>query len=133
MTKRNLVAMTALLLGAVGAWPALAGGDCSQARTQTELNACVGDDYAKADRTLNMLYDRLMKRLEGEDHARLRDAERAWIGFRDKHCAFVGGPSEGGTAHPMVVGSCLAELTAARAGELLYQLTCEEGDLSCVR
>ena len=106
---------------------------CAGARTQAEMTRCVGDDYKLADQTLNIVYDRLMKRLDRDDRTRLRDAQRAWLSFRDKHCAFVGAGSEGGSIQSMIVAGCLSEVTTSRAGQLAEQLYCPEGDMSCVR
>lgn len=110
-----------------------AATDCTQAQTQSDMNACAGDGFAQADARLNTLYHQLAKRLAPDDLERLRAAERAWIAYRDSHCAFVGGPSEDGSIHAMIVGTCMADLTAARADEIQRHLDCPEGDLSCVR
>lgn len=130
---RRTTIILAFLLAPAGMHPAVAATDCTRAATQTELNACVGDDLGRADATLNALYQTLMKRISGDDRTRLRDAQRAWVAFRDKHCAFIGGPSAGGSMQPMVIAGCMAELTAERSGQFLQQLHCEEGDPACVR
>lgn len=107
--------------------------DCSRETTQAGLNACVAGDAKLADQALNHAYQRLSAGLSGESRGLLRDAERAWIHFRDKHCAFVGSGTEGGSVQAMVISDCIAETTNARAMQLLDQLYCAEGDMSCAR
>ncbi|TIP39744.1 MAG: DUF1311 domain-containing protein, partial [Mesorhizobium sp.] len=63
---------------------------------------------------------------------RLRDAQRAWIPFRDKECAFRTQPYADGSVYSTLVETCKAELTKARLAQLQHQLQCPEGDLSCV-
>lgn len=41
-----------------------------------------------ADEHLNQTYQALMKRLSVADQKALRAAQRAWIDFRDRDCAF---------------------------------------------
>lgn len=48
----------------------------------------------------------------------LRDAQRAWIAYRDKACAAYGYLARGGTMEPMLIYQCNAELTAQRTDEL---------------
>ncbi|HEY0275912.1 MAG TPA: lysozyme inhibitor LprI family protein [Paenirhodobacter sp.] len=119
-----------LIMAGLGA-PVAQAADCASAQTQADLNICVGEDYQLADRTLNAVYARLMKRLDPRARGLLRDAQRAWIPFRDKHCAFVGSGTEGGSIQGMVIAGCLTELTTARAGQIIAQLSCAEGDVSC--
>ena len=62
----------------------------------------------------------------------LKDAERAWIAYRDKECAWEIGPQEdGGSIWPMAMDNCLQEKTDARIRELKSQLECVEGDVAC--
>ena len=52
----------------------------------------------------------------------LRDAQRAWITFRDKTCEAEGFAMRGGTAEPIVVGFCLTRVTRERIGHLYGML-----------
>ncbi|RUW68199.1 lysozyme inhibitor LprI family protein, partial [Mesorhizobium sp. M1E.F.Ca.ET.063.01.1.1] len=65
-----------------------AAADCAAAKTQAELATCTAKDAASADTALNAVYKGLSGRLAPADQQRLRDAQRAWIPFRDKECAF---------------------------------------------
>lgn len=105
----------------------------AQAQSQMELNQQAGTTLQDADRQLNAAYTKLRTRLGPESRARLQAAEEAWIRFRDRECAFIGGPTTGGSIHGMIVAQCQARLTLARVKDLEAQLNCPEGDLSCVR
>ena len=48
----------------------------------------------------------------------LRDAQRAWIPYRDKACAAYGYLARGGTLEPQLIYSCRADLTRSRVSEL---------------
>lgn len=106
--------------------------DCSSAPNTMALNACTKAEQDAADRLLNERYKTLMARLGAEDQARLREAQRAWIGFRDRQCAFETAPYANGSIYPVVVASCLTGLTQARTATLDHYLDCPSGDTSCV-
>ncbi|MCG2839704.1 lysozyme inhibitor LprI family protein [Sandaracinobacter sp. RS1-74] len=122
--------MALALLLAIPAAPALAA-DCADSKTQAAMNACIKGDFASADKTLNTLYQRLLKKLEPEDAKLLQAAQRSWISFRDKHCAFVANPNSGGSIYPTVFASCAASVTTTRAAQLRGRLYCQEGDMGC--
>ena len=50
----------------------------------------------------------------------LRDAQRAWIPFRDKACAAESNLARGGTMQSMLVSSCMERLTRQRTEDLRY-------------
>ena len=119
-----------LLIGVLTPVAALAQGttDCKDPQTQTEMTICAGLDYKAADAELNQAYKaaiRSMKemdaglpaRLAGAEKA-LREAQRAWIPYRDKACKAHGYMARGGTMESMIVGQCLADLTRKRTQEL---------------
>ncbi|RTM11220.1 MAG: DUF1311 domain-containing protein [Hyphomicrobiales bacterium] len=106
--------------------------DCGSAKTQAELATCTAKDAASADAALNAVYKALSGRLGHADLERLREAQRAWIPFRDKECAFRTQPYADGSVYPSLVGVCKEELTKTRLAQLQHQLQCPEGDLSCV-
>jgi uncharacterized protein YecT (DUF1311 family) len=92
--------------------------DCGSLRTQTEMNACAAEDYRVADAELNRVYGELRARLDPRRRQVLVVAERAWLRYRDAHCAFAGSEVEGGSMQPLVVASCRAAATRARTAEL---------------
>jgi uncharacterized protein YecT (DUF1311 family) len=90
--------------------------DCGKFTTQMDLNKCARDNLDSADRALNGAYQALMaKQDDVASKQRLRGAQRAWIAFRDRQCAFEVGPQEtGGSIWPMELYGCLEGLTATR-------------------
>jgi uncharacterized protein YecT (DUF1311 family) len=90
---------------------------CSGKGSQMEEDACNLKAYEAADRTLNAQYRRLMAALDKLPRCRerLREAQRAWIRFRDEHCRY-----EGATGYKGRTTECLVEMTAQRAGYLKH-------------
>ena len=79
---------------------------------------CTWKELAYQDRRLNRYYKRAMKRLEPEERARLRKAQRAWITFRDLECDFEGWEMRGGSGEPLLIGGCRLDMTRKRADAL---------------
>lgn len=102
--------------------------DCDTAMTQSEMNACAAQDFAMADDDLNHAYGAARSAMQELDLAldsdlrgaeiTLRDAQRAWITFRDKACAAEGFQMRGGSAEPLLVYGCMSRLTSQRARDL---------------
>ncbi|SLN29815.1 hypothetical protein AQS8620_00916 [Aquimixticola soesokkakensis] len=102
--------------------------DCSDPDTQMELTFCAQQDWQAADAALNDMYKRAMVVLsqidesEGADQpyamTYLRDAQRAWITFRDNACAAEGYRAHGGSMEPMLIYGCRARLTEQRVQDL---------------
>jgi uncharacterized protein YecT (DUF1311 family) len=109
-----------------------ADNDCDQSDTsQTGMNRCAAKDADVADAELNQVYRQLGNKSEAHEKELLRDAERAWVAFRDKECAYENIADEGGSIYPMSVANCLAEKTRARTKELKNLLACATDDKSC--
>lgn len=133
-----ILAAAALVLsqdGGVGAQnaPLYPVTDCSHLKTQMELNECAGANDQAADAALNKLYRQLMtEETDAASKQRLIEAERAWIAYRDKECAYQVGPQqEGGSIWPMEMSNCLEELTAARIRQLAKLRGCTAGVSAC--
>ncbi len=112
--------------------------------SQRQLEDCAASLYKEADVHLNKVYRKLVqymtddltraqkrgdqKEIEFEETAiaSLREAERAWISYRDIQCKAAAQQYEGGTAAPMIYSQCLTTLTEHRIADLksIY----EEGD-----
>jgi uncharacterized protein YecT (DUF1311 family) len=99
----------------------VATADCSNAATQTELDACAKSVYESADAKLNDTYQKLASSLNEGDRQLLTDAELAWIEFRDQNCDFEQSLFEGGSVQPTVYYSCLERMTKARTQQLESQ------------
>jgi uncharacterized protein YecT (DUF1311 family) len=90
-----------------------------------------GAAFQTADKALNVAYKTLSRRLQGDELAKLKTTQRAWLAFRDAECAFQTQWTEGGSIQPQLLAGCLAELTTQRVTQLEYYLNCQEGDLTC--
>ena len=119
-----IVLTLTLLLGTVStmAQKPKKTGPCANPQTQAEMNICAGEDYKAADAALNSAYQKLVATLSDEEKAQLKEAENAWIKYRDLHCDFVGDQYKGGSMRPMIVGHCLADVTRARTTEIKNQI-----------
>jgi uncharacterized protein YecT (DUF1311 family) len=110
------VSLTALAISAcLGlAGPARAATDCDNATNQQAMNECAADAYKREDARLNKLYKDVLALSDKTDVARLKQAQVAWIKFRDLHCNYEEGRYEGGTMAPLVGFTCLRDLTRQR-------------------
>jgi uncharacterized protein YecT (DUF1311 family) len=67
--------------------------DC--AGTGAEMAQCAGDASRRTDKRLNEVYQAVLSKIESAKiKARLRDAQRAWISFRDRSCLYENGTQE---------------------------------------
>lgn len=106
---------------------------CAGLATQAALNECAGREYKKNDDLLNEVYRQLHAKLrDPQQRNMLEQAERAWIAYRDRQCAFQSSGSAGGSIHPMIEADCRNEKTVVHLAELRRQLNCQEADPSCV-
>lgn len=126
--KTLLISLSLLALAPL----ASAATDCDNAMDQATMNECAGQQYAASDKRLNQVYNDYRKRLDAKQKDGLKNAQQAWLKYRDLHCKFEASSVEGGSAYGMVFNGCLATVTDARMKELQAMSTCEEGDLSCV-
>lgn len=112
--------------------------NCANPQAQQEMNYCAAQDAERADAELNTVYrtaiadaqaaDREYAQMDpggaaahrGEpgEEATLREAQRAWVAFRDAHCRMQSFEARGGSMQPMLDGGCRATLTRARTAEL---------------
>lgn len=108
--------------------------NCADPQTQSEMNACAQIDFERADAALNAEYRRAIAharasdreesghRIEGDDRpgdeATLREAQRAWVAFRDAHCRLEGYEARGGSMESMIYDGCRAAVTRARIAQL---------------
>src|SRR5437870_1768229 len=95
---------------------------CAKAQSQAEMNDCWGREYRAADTVLNQVYRQLVSMLDDEEKSQLKEAETAWLKYRDLDCDFVSDQYKGGTIRPMIHGLCLADVTKNRTTELKNQI-----------
>ena len=96
------------------------------------MNRCAALDFERADAELNRLWrdviagaresdlelDRDFDRRPTNEET-LRQAQRAWVAFRDAHCAWEGfEEARGGSMEAMIYQSCRARLTRERIAQL---------------
>ncbi|MFN5997917.1 MAG: lysozyme inhibitor LprI family protein [Paracoccaceae bacterium] len=111
--------------------------DCANAMAQVDLNTCAYQDWEAADARLNAAYKRAIALLEDWDAnlpaderggaKALREAQRAWITFRDKACEAEGYAFKGGSAEPLLVYGCMRLLTEERAAHLTSMVEAYSG------
>lgn len=104
---------------------------CADPQSQAEMNLCATLDFERADTELNRLWSRVIAdervndrepylardgRPSGE--AVLRQAQRAWITFRDAHCTHEGYEARGGSLETLIYQGCRARLTRERIAQL---------------
>ena len=123
-----MILATLLALAAAAQDPEI---DCDNAMAQFELNACAYKEYERADAAMNAQWKVTaahMKEIDA-DFDRSQDnrpgyfdtllaAQRAWLTYRDQHCASEGYTMRGGSAEPMVISECQTQLTEARTKQL---------------
>ncbi|MBV2361698.1 DUF1311 domain-containing protein [Thalassococcus sp. CAU 1522] len=108
-------ACSVLVFLLAGAAQAACPGD-----TQIEMNTCAAEEYRRADAALNAAWKPAKAFADGAGiGAKLLDAQRKWIAFRDAACLAEAGLYEGGSIRPLVLNSCLTRLTRQRTEDLL--------------
>jgi uncharacterized protein YecT (DUF1311 family) len=126
--KTGSVAAFAVFLMSMGGAAAQQNIDCGYPLNQREMTYCAEQGWHEADADLNAVYKDAMAKmremdgyldasLKGAADA-LKDAQRAWIPYRDKACKSYGFQARGGTMEPMLIYGCLATMTRARIEEL---------------
>ncbi|MDQ7968076.1 MAG: lysozyme inhibitor LprI family protein [Oxalicibacterium faecigallinarum] len=100
--------------------------DCN--KTQLSMNICASHRYAEADKALNQQYRVTMNSKDVNGKQRLRNAQRAWVQFRDKDClASIGPRDASGSIWPLLQYTCLADHTEQRIESLKLQACGLEG------
>lgn len=86
-----------------------------------DIHNCTGAEEARWDDRLNEAYKAVMDsdRFSDNSKSELRDAQRAWIAYREKVCQADGDLlAEGGTAATLIAAGCALSMTAQRTLEL---------------
>ncbi len=100
---------------------------CQDMVTQADMTDCAWQDFRQADAELNAQWKLTAAAMKARglydddrpgDFDTLLAAQRAWLTYRDEHCRGEGFLMRGGSAEPMLVGSCKAELTRQRTRQL---------------
>ena len=106
--------------------------DCGNPITQLEMNRCAWLEFEEADKALNGQWAKTSAVMKERDadygdlyqdgrpgyFAVLLEGQRAWLKYRQGHCAAEGYEARGGSMEPMLVSGCMARLTKLRTQEL---------------
>ena len=104
--------------------------DCAEPMTQQAMNYCAGLEYDEADKALNAQWRETAAEMRRLDAASTPDdgrpgyfeqllaAQRAWLIYRDAHCASEGYYARGGSLEPLLVATCKTKVTRARTLQL---------------
>ncbi len=91
---------------------------CDPNQPQSALTQCHAERLEGWDRLLNEVYQRVIGTLDTEGEENLREAQRAWITYRDLTCRMERARYEGGSIAPMIELTCLTRLTERRTRDL---------------
>ncbi|RAK52581.1 lysozyme inhibitor LprI family protein [Phenylobacterium deserti] len=92
----------------------LNSGEAAQGVTSA-MAECLGAEFERQDGRLNRAYQAAMAAQDEAGKAQLRQAQRAWIRFRDQSCREG---ATGGTIDRLNGPSCMADRSRERADEL---------------
>jgi uncharacterized protein YecT (DUF1311 family) len=100
---------------------------------QQPMNQCAYRDFLIADQELNVQWKITAEAIKARDtdfavyaesdnrpgwFESLREAQRAWLRYRDAHCRVDGYTARGGSMEPMLVSFCKTHLTRQRTEQL---------------
>jgi uncharacterized protein YecT (DUF1311 family) len=104
--------------------------------SQLQMDRCADSEYKNADAHLNTVYRKAMHymtddlaraqktgdqeqmKYEQRALASLKEAERAWVSYRDIQCKAAAQQYEGGSMAPMIFSQCLTDITEHRTADL---------------
>ena len=95
---------------------------CASPLSQFEMNQCAGKAFRAADAAMNQVYRRLVSMLDEDEKAQLKEAQTAWLKYRDINCEFVADQYKGGSIRPLIEATCLGDMTKRRTTELKTQI-----------
>ena len=89
------------------------------AQSQPELNRQAREDFSKADKELNQVYQQLLSKIDKESQEKLKIAQRHWVAFRDSQAELVADfEARGGSMLPMLYEAERSSITEARTKDL---------------
>lgn len=124
--------VTTLIVSAIWLFPlpANAQSRCDDEYDTAAIVSCLQLDFEAEDRRLNDRYRRLAAMMRASDvsaasdatpaigEQRLREAQRAWIRFRDAECRLTGHAMIGGSQAAILEAGCRTARTRERVGQL---------------
>jgi len=88
------------------------------AQTQMEMNFQALEDFKKADTKLNKVYQATIKQLSPGRQKLLREAQRAWLKYRDLAAKSAGAQYEGGSIQPLIIHTTMTDMTEFRTKQI---------------
>lgn len=107
----------AMLCAMIFAPPGAVAANCKDTQTQFDINRCAAEAFHKADKDLNKIYQKALKKQRAVDASKIenfKNIQRAWIKYRDLQCGYASAVYEGGSMAPAVQSGCMEELTKQR-------------------
>ncbi len=92
----------------------------AKATATVEMLDCMAAENTQQDARLNTVYKKLMEKLPKERKEKLKEAQRAWLKFRDAQTNYLA--SAEGTAASLTSADWLLQSTIARTKQLEDQL-----------
>ncbi|MBF0495448.1 MAG: DUF1311 domain-containing protein [Deltaproteobacteria bacterium] len=106
-------------------------GDCSQQPDTIRIVQCHNQRYQKADQELNQVYAEAMKHLTEPQKQKLKEAQRAWLKYRDTNFEFVKELNrDSGTYASIELADYQATMVEKRVLELKYLLQGPAGTIT---
>ena len=117
MRAFTAIVVAVVLLGAAAfAFAGDAGNPDECDGSTPEIVDCLMAQHARWDKELTIAYQRAIKDATAAEKDKLREAERAWIKYRDANCAYYAAGE--GTIARINTAACMRDMTKARAEEL---------------
>jgi len=119
---------TLLILSSIICSVSFAGIEkCSNLPNQNALNSCSSNVLNSSNQKINSVYTNYMKELSPTEKLQLKEAQKAWIQYKEKDCQFQSSPVVKGSLYPFVHNACLVEKTETRTKELQDMQECRSG------
>ena len=97
----------------------------SRAQSQSEMNLQAEADFDKSDAQLNVVYQKLIKKLDATSAEKLKVSQRAWLAFRDGQADFFADlVARDGSMYRQIYAGILKDITDKRIAD--FQDTMEE-------
>jgi uncharacterized protein YecT (DUF1311 family) len=88
-------------------------------QTQSEMNNQAKIAHQRADQEMTKVYKTVMSSLSSQiEKNQLLEVQRAWIKYKESHCKALANQYQGGSMYPLILYSCLEEITIERKKQL---------------
>lgn len=88
-------------------------------QSQAEMNNQAKLAHQRADQEMTKVYKTVMNSLISQNEKnQLLEVQRAWIKYKEAHCKALANQYQGGSIYPLILYSCLEEITIERKKQL---------------